>query len=595
MLAICPSCQAKLKVPDQMENQKGKCPKCQNMFVITKCDLEEGVPTYKEKETPIVPVKKNIKPIKSKATSEVVEPNFQDLEVTPRIIQTNVVVNQDIAPSNSLGIASLVVAIMSYFLCWLPGIGVIISGLGVFLGLGGFFVALKRKGTGVGFSIAGLVLATISFVLTFCWSSAVFQTADKFSNASKKANENIAMVENQNVTAPQNNGQKNEVQNKNNEIQNDLIDASKDSAKFQNIEVKLKSVSIDYVAGVNIREFLSDEKLLKIVISIKNLNPNKKIDYDGWGKNQIGIGKTNANLTDNFGNVYKKVHFGLVSTIDGQIKAEAVYPNKPITDLIVFEVPLGTVEYLVLDLPAENLSLNGRIKFKIPKEMINLEIKKAQENIIIEKQKAAEAKEKMEMEAEQEKQKQMLAKKQADLEAEKAKQKALADIAIDEADRKKKLDEKGLTYYPLPRTIQEGKTADQWYQEAIKLQMEPKQFNFNNQKKIQDAVNALIILKEEGVPFLLEALQNQTTTQGRALYLQALKGELVHSNDIPVIIGSLTSNKNLIQTRMIALRILSKNPSSKKHYEKIRSMVADLFPNNNVKVEVAELLKTIGK
>ena len=591
MLAICPSCQAKLKVPDQMENQKGKCPKCQNMFVITKCDLEEVVPTYKEKETHIGPVKKNIKPIKVNATSEVVEPNFQDLEITPRIIQTNVVVNQDVAPSNSLGIASLVVAIMSYFLCWLPGIGVIISGLGVFLGLGGFIVALNRKGAGVGFSIAGLVLAAISLVLTFCWSSAVFQTAEVFSNANKKANENIAMVENQNSTAPQNDAQKNEVPNKNNEIQNDLIDASKGPAKFQNIEVKLKSVNIDYVTGANIREFSSNEKLLKIVINIINLNPNKKVDYDGWGRNQISIGKTNATLTDNFGNFYKKVHFGLISTIDGQIKAEAVYPNKPITDLIVFEVPLGTVEYLVLDLPAENLGLEGRIKFKIPKDMINLEIKKNQENLLIQKQKAEEAKEKMEKEAEQEKEKQMLAKKQADLEAEKAKQKAIADIAIDEAERKKKFDEKGLTYYPLPRTIQEGKTADQWYQEAIKLQTDP----LNNQKKIQDAINALIGLKEEGIPFLLEALQNQTTTQGRALYLQALKGELIHSNDIPVIIGSLTSNKNLIQTRMIALRILAKNPSSKKYYEKIRTMVADLFPNNNVKVELTELLKTIGK
>jgi hypothetical protein len=313
------------------------------------------------------------------------------------------------------------------------------------------------------------------------------------------------------------------------------------------------------------------------------------------------------------------VNFGLGSRIVGQIKSEALYPNKPISDLIVFEKPLDTLEYLVLDLPAGNLGLEGRIQFKIPKEMINLEIKKAQEDLAKANKDALEQREKRKIEMEEANAKEMLAKKQAVIESEKAKQKAIAameekekkekaDIAADEADRKKKFDEKGQTYYPLPRTVYEGKTADQWYQLAISLQLDPSQLNqppvglinrrpgfqpVDNQKKFQEAINSLMALKEEGTPFLLEALQKQTTTQGRAFYLQALKGELVHPNDVPVVMSALAVNKNQIQTRMVALRTLAKNPGAKKHYQKIREMVADLFPNNNVKLEVAELLKTI--
>ena len=607
MLSICPNCQAKLKVPDQMENQKGKCPKCQKIFVITKCDVvAEAKTNANEKESIVVPVEKKSQPVKPSVTSEVsqvIEPNLQDLEISPRIIQTNVVVNQAVAPSNSLGIASLVVAIMSYFMCWLPGIGLIISGLAVLLGLGGLFMALKRKGTGVGYSIAGVVLAAMSLIITFVWSSAVFQAVDKVANASNKANANIAKPVNENIDVQNQEPKKQNLppneQAKKNEGQNNLIDASKEFAKFHNIEVKIKSVNIDFVTGKSFRDFTSKEKLLKIVLSVNNLNPNKKVDFDGWGDNDLSLSENMPSLNDNFGNSYKTIGFGLSSKVDGQIGSEALYPNKPVSDMIVFEVPLKTVDFLVLDLPAKNLKLDGRIRFKIPSSMIDLDVKKAQEKNEILKKKD-----------EQEREKQMLAMKQAEAEAEKAKQKAMADIAIDEADRKKKFEEKGLTYYPLPRTFYEGRTADQWYQLAIKIQLEPSSsgqlgpaafslspnvVRTNNEKNFQEAINSLMILKDEGVPFLLEALQKQTTTQGRAFYLQAIKGELVHPNDIPVIIGSLAANKNQIQTRMIALRTLAKNPGSKKHYEKIRGMVADLFPNNNVKVEVAELLKAIAK
>jgi hypothetical protein len=75
-------------------------------------------------------------------------------------------------------------------------------------------------------------------------------------------------------------------------------------------------------------------------------------------------------LTDNFGNGYKQVNFGLGSRVDGQVHSESIYPGKAISDLLVFEKPLDTAQYLLLELPAKNFGGQGRLRFKIPKSMI---------------------------------------------------------------------------------------------------------------------------------------------------------------------------------------------------------------------------------
>ena len=59
---------------------------------------------------------------------------------------------------SSLGVASLVLGTISFAICWVPLLGMLglpLSGLGFVLGLIGILVALVRKGSSIGYPIAG--------------------------------------------------------------------------------------------------------------------------------------------------------------------------------------------------------------------------------------------------------------------------------------------------------------------------------------------------------------------------------------------------------------------------------------------------------
>jgi tRNA_anti-like len=90
----------------------------------------------------------------------------QTLETTQGLQQHKTVVNV-IVPSqgsNSFGIASLVVGVLSFFVCWIPIAGFIVAGLGFALGCVGFFVGALKEGRGLGFAIAGIVLSGVGLL-----------------------------------------------------------------------------------------------------------------------------------------------------------------------------------------------------------------------------------------------------------------------------------------------------------------------------------------------------------------------------------------------------------------------------------------------
>lgn len=59
---------------------------------------------------------------------------------------------------SSLGIASLILGVVAFAICWIPLLGMLgipLSGLGLLLGIVGTIVAVVRRGSGIGFPIAG--------------------------------------------------------------------------------------------------------------------------------------------------------------------------------------------------------------------------------------------------------------------------------------------------------------------------------------------------------------------------------------------------------------------------------------------------------
>ena len=75
-------------------------------------------------------------------------------------VQQQVVVNQvEPQPSNGIGIAGFVISLVCIFLCWIPGLNIIVWLVGFILSLIGIFKKPR------GLAIAGLVISSIMAVI----------------------------------------------------------------------------------------------------------------------------------------------------------------------------------------------------------------------------------------------------------------------------------------------------------------------------------------------------------------------------------------------------------------------------------------------
>ena len=62
--------------------------------------------------------------------------------------------------------------------------------------------------------------------------------------------------------------------------------------------------------------------------------------------------------------------FGLFFGLFGQTKKASIYPGKSITDVLVFQTLIDTIEFLELTLPLKSVGLDGVVVFRIPKASI---------------------------------------------------------------------------------------------------------------------------------------------------------------------------------------------------------------------------------
>jgi hypothetical protein len=160
--------------------------------------------------------------------------------------------------------------------------------------------------------------------------------------------------------------------------------------------------------------------------------------------------------------------------------------------------------------------------------------------------------------------------------------------AAREAARKQDLEKQGLAYYPRPKTRYNGKTAEQWSQLAI---------SSPNSLLVQTkAAEALAALQAEGVPFLLDFLQKQTTPVGRDAVLRRIRVEYVHRNDLGKLVACLDRTRALPETRMVVLRLLhNRSADLRDHVGKIDMLVKDLLLNPVFKNEARSIMADLHK
>jgi hypothetical protein len=309
------------------------------------------------------------------------EPRSRRLPSAAAAVSNTIIVQQPSRAAHSLGIAALVIGVLSFFVCWIPFLGIAVSGLGLFLGLGGFVLAIVRRGSGVGFSIAGSGLSALSLVICLVWTfalSSAFKAVDDAVAKQSSTNQRAASDANPDKAAPQDQGDAPPPARDQppppppTKSEPEWADATKGAVRQADLQVQVTQVTIGQVPLKTITgNSRSKDNLLMVKLELLNTNPTKKVEYHSWSGKDISFDRDFATLRDNFDNSYKRISFGLGSYPLGAVeRSESIYPNKSVTDVLVFELPLDTMEYLRLELPAKNFGGTGMLRLQIPKAMI---------------------------------------------------------------------------------------------------------------------------------------------------------------------------------------------------------------------------------
>ncbi|MCA9042271.1 MAG: hypothetical protein KDA65_18105, partial [Planctomycetaceae bacterium] len=328
----CPQCGHTMKVPDEAAGKRGKCKNCGEAMRVPHQEptamarKPERLPEIITDDEPL-PARRRPKRTRREAPSVSVE------------------VYQERPASNSLGIAALVMGIIALFTCWLPIVSIPVGGIGLILSGIGFVMAITRKGSGIGYSIAGGTLNGIGLVVPILMLGffGLFADAiDQAQEAQRRVEErnNRALTTNADGETAGANESGGEATGSNTTQQPDGEPASPwDNASAiydgELVSVEVTAARIGIVELENLgRESASEDELLQFTVEVTNKQEAKKMDFSGW-KGQAFSGRNAATLEDEHGNTYKRINFGFGTKIKGQVENDSIYPQKSVTDVLV--------------------------------------------------------------------------------------------------------------------------------------------------------------------------------------------------------------------------------------------------------------------
>jgi len=133
--------------------------------------------------------------------------------------------------------------------------------------------------------------------------------------------------------------------------------------------ITLTAAVIGPIAYISSDKFeTSDESYLRLQLKIENQSSTKKVTYKTWNGDAIVADHDFATVKDNFGNILKRMDFGLGSKVDGSVgQPESIYPQDGLSDVLVFEKPVKGTTSLTLELPQGNLEGSGEpLKITLP-------------------------------------------------------------------------------------------------------------------------------------------------------------------------------------------------------------------------------------
>lgn len=103
------------------------------------------------------------------------------------------------------------------------------------------------------------------------------------------------------------------------------------------------------------QSFSTKDQHTIIYVGLVNAHPTAVERYSTWRADGDNDDKDTATLVDDLGNVYRQLEFQSHQQVIGAAASSAVYPQEPLTDILVFERPAKPAKRLILRLPGRNV------------------------------------------------------------------------------------------------------------------------------------------------------------------------------------------------------------------------------------------------
>lgn len=250
--------------------------------------------------------------------------------------------------SSSLGLASVILGVLAFLICWIPAVGCIslpLSALGTLLALIGFIVALTRGGTSIGFPIAGGAVSALALAIGIVNFAAFRAAVQSLTGPPTLAQQvagtgDVKQVPTYGLDQPIGRG--------------DLV--------LTVSQPTIKPLLLERGGG---RDPLSmDQMRLHVNLKVENHSKTKRHAYSNVADDD------ETGMLDNFNNAYRAYDAGRMFKVSGGVMYEDLYPGKSATDVLAFEKPVDGVEWLMVRLPGSIVGQRDPIMVRFPADKI---------------------------------------------------------------------------------------------------------------------------------------------------------------------------------------------------------------------------------
>lgn len=146
------------------------------------------------------------------------------------------------------------------------------------------------------------------------------------------------------------------------------VDASSDALHHEDVRVRVISAIVGFLEFEPQQDRQPPlERGLAIRLRITNAGIARKVPFTTWGDPHAPAG---PQLRDNQDKSYRLKTLPPSWIVKGRPLNSAIPSGKSLDDVVVFEAPPKSVEYLRLELPAASAGVKGTLRLEIPKHMI---------------------------------------------------------------------------------------------------------------------------------------------------------------------------------------------------------------------------------